>query len=117
MIPVFEISTQLDDVRAVIPAALLHIHDTLYTGLVRKAQDAVTAALPLSLWPQRPHDADSARLPGQSLEGRWTVEWLNGTTSGASFVVRNGSFRVMDTDYVLQTQTRSSGVRRSSRFS
>ncbi len=105
----FEISTQLDDVRAVIPAALLHIHDTLFTGLVRKAQDAVTAALPLSLWPQRPHDADSARLPGQSLEGRWTVEWLNGTTSGASFVVRNGSFRVMDTDYVLQTQTRSSG--------
>jgi len=85
---VFEINTNMDDVRAVIPPMLLHVHDTLYTGLVRKAADGVIEELPQSLWPTRPNDeARETRRAGDALDGKWTVEWLNGSTvlHGASF--------------------------------
>lgn len=85
---VFEINTNMDDVRAVIPPMLLHVHDTLYTGLVRKAADGVIEELPKSLWPTRPHDEErETRRAGDALDGKWTVEWLNGSTvlHGASF--------------------------------
>jgi hypothetical protein len=70
---VFEIATHMDEIRSVIPPLLLHIHDTLYTGMVRKAQDCVIGALPVSLWPKRPHAEDGssggARNIGDSLDG------------------------------------------------
>ena len=85
---VFEINTNMDDVRAVIPPMLLHVHDVLYTGLVRKAADGVVEALPQCVWPSRPQDKEGdARRAGDALDGKWTVEWLNGSTilHGASF--------------------------------
>ena len=87
---VFEINTNMDDIRAVIPPMLLHVHDTLYTGLVRKAADGVIEELPQSLWPTRPQDEArelETRRAGDALDGKWTVEWLNGSTviHGASF--------------------------------
>lgn len=105
---VFEIDTPIEDVLSVIPGLLLHVHDTLYTGLVRRAQDAVVEALPVCPWPRRPAADDAAgpgvRRAGDSLEGKWVVEWRNGTTllHGASLLVTNGTFRVMDTDYTLE---------------
>jgi len=108
---VFEINTHMQDVCTVIPPLLLHIHDTLFTGLVRKAQDGVVEALPVCVWPDRPraenNSSASGRRKGDSLDGKWTVEWLNGSTilHGASLVVTNGTFRVMDTDYVLAYDT------------
>ena len=105
---VFEIDTSIEDVRSVIPGLLLHVHDTLYTGLVRRAQDAVVQALPVCSWPSRPQAEEqcgaSARRAGETLEGKWTVEWRNGSTllHGASLIVTNGTFRVMDTDYILE---------------
>ena len=100
---VFEISTHIDDVRAVVPPLLLHVHDTLYTGLVRKTQDCVIESLPVYLWPNRPQRT-TPRLPGAALDGMWTVEWLNGTRMlhAASLIVDKLKFRVMDTDYELQ---------------
>ena len=65
---VFEINIPLQELRAVVPPMLLHVHDTLFTGMVRKTLDSVLEALSVCPWPSRP-PIDTARSAGDPLDG------------------------------------------------
>ena len=65
---VFEINIPLQELRAVVPPMLLHVHDTLFTGMVRKTLDSVLEALPVCPWPSRP-PIDTGRSAGDPFDG------------------------------------------------